>query len=141
MIFAVIGQNFRVKISFVDGTINAAKYRENTEELGFIDLLDEMHSPFDWIFQQDGASCHTAQTAVDSLDECCDVSTDWPANSLDLSPIEFVWAILKRAVRATNPQTIDELKRVITEAWACISQRTIDHRSSLSFFPATSRTL
>jgi transposase len=127
MIFAVIGMGFRSKILFVIGSIDATKYRENIEELGFIELMDEIHGPLNWIFQQDGASCHTAQVTVDWLGECCDVLADWPANSPDLNPIELLWAILKRAVRAVNPQTIDVLKRVITEAWARISQRSIDH--------------
>jgi hypothetical protein len=73
MVFAVIGMWYKSKLLIVDGTINAEKYIENCEALNFIQELDERRGVFNWIFQQDGASCHTTQPVLDWLEESCDV--------------------------------------------------------------------
>jgi hypothetical protein len=88
MIFAVIGRDYKSKLLFVEGTIDAEKYIQNLSQLGFIEELDQRHGALEWIFQQDGAPCHMSQKAVDWIEANCDVLSDWPANSPDLSPIE-----------------------------------------------------
>jgi transposase len=69
-----------------------------------------MHGPLQWIFQQDGAACHTSAKSLERLEENCDLIVNWPSNSPNLSPIELLWAILKRIVNKFAPQTIEELK-------------------------------
>jgi hypothetical protein len=85
-----------------------------------------MHGVFGWTCQQDGGPCHTSQEAIDWIEECLDLISDWPANSPDLNPIELLWAILKHAVAALNPKAIDELREVLLQAWNTISLLTID---------------
>jgi transposase len=126
MAFAVIGKGYKSKLLFVEGNINGDKYMENIEKLEFIKELNTIHGEYQWIFQQDGAPCHTKQEVVDWLEESVDLIVDWPANSPDLNPIELLWAVLKSAVRKFRPQTIEALKAVLQAAWNCISQRTID---------------
>jgi hypothetical protein len=48
---------------------------------------------------------------MDWLEETVDVFTDCPANSLDISPREVLWAILKKLVRRMKLQTLQEQKR------------------------------
>jgi transposase len=134
MVFAVIGQGYKSKILFVEGTINADKYMQNINNLQFIEELDQLHGPFQWIFQQDGARCHTAHEVVDWLEESVDLIVDWPANSPDLNPIELLWAVLKAAVQKFRPETLDDLKVVLQAAWDSISQDTIDRL--VASFPA-----
>jgi transposase len=126
MIFAVIGMGYKSDLLMVEGTIDAERYIQNLDSLGFIATLDRMHGPFGWIFQQDGAPSHTSQVALDWLEESVDVIVDWPANSPDLSPIELLWAILKKLVRRMKPQTIEEVKGALLAAWSMIPQATID---------------
>jgi transposase len=126
MIFGVIGLGYKSKLLFIKGTVNAAKYIENLANLGFMEDLDEKYGALNWIFQQDGAPCHTAQEALDWIEENCDVICDWPANSPDLNPIELLWAILKHAVAKLAPQTVDELQQVLLRAWNSIPQTTVD---------------
>ncbi len=45
---------------------------------------------------------------------------DWPANSPDLNPIENLWGIVKRKMRDTRPNNVDELKATVKETWASI---------------------
>jgi hypothetical protein len=126
MVFAVIGVGFKSDLLVLDGTIDTDRSLQNIDRLGFITALDVIHGPFGWIFQQDGAPCHTSQIAVDWLEENLDLITDWPANSPDLSPIELLWAILKKLVTLIKPETREELKNVLITAWALIRQSTID---------------
>jgi transposase len=132
MIFAVIGVDYKSRLLFVHGNINADKYIENLEALGFIEELDQKHGPLEWIFQQDGAPCHTAQIAIDWIEESCDLLAGWPANSPDLNPIEMLWAILKEMVARLNPGSIEELQSVLLSCWNDIKQEMID-RLVLSF--------
>jgi hypothetical protein len=126
MVFAVIGIGYKSELLIVDGTINTQKYIQNCHELGFIEDLDKKHGPFQWIFQQDGAPCHTSQESLNWLEESVDVLSGWPANSPDLSPIELCWAILKKAVSAENPSTLSSLRDILQDAWAGIQQTSID---------------
>jgi hypothetical protein len=99
MVFAVIGVGFKSDLAVVQPTIDTDQYIQHIHRLGFISTLDEKHGPFGWIFQQDGTPCHTSQVAMDWLEASVDLIVDWPAISPDLSPIELVWAILKKLIR------------------------------------------
>ncbi|KAL6054812.1 hypothetical protein QOT17_005607 [Balamuthia mandrillaris] len=46
---------------------------------------------------------------------------DWPLNSLDLSLIQNLWAIISDKVQAQNPKTLKELQEAMNAAWDEIS--------------------
>ncbi len=46
---------------------------------------------------------------------------DWPVNSPDLNPIENLWGIVKRKMRDSRPNNVDDLKAVIKATWASIT--------------------
>ena len=51
----------------------------------------------------------------------------WPANSLDLNPIENVWMILKDFVqKETKPNNKGKLIKSIERAWEAISMETFE---------------
>jgi transposase len=126
MIFAVIGLGFKSDLLIVEGTIDSQKYIENLQKLRFIEQLDEKYGKGNWIFQQDGAPCHTSRASREWIQERCVLLQPWPANSPDLSPIELLWAILKRTIWHMSPKTISDLERVLRDSWSSISQSTID---------------
>jgi len=68
-----------------------------------------------WRFQQDNGPNHTSRIAKAFLKENVPKIIDWPSNSLDLNPIENLWAIVKRNVEKRMSKNSDELERFMTE--------------------------
>jgi hypothetical protein len=132
MVFAVIVVGFKLELLIIEGTVNAETCRRNIEILEFMDDLDQLYGPLQWIFQQDGAPAHTARSTVAWLGHGCTMLAGWPANSPDLSPIELCWAIVKNTVPLLMPTTIDQLKKIVAHAWKKIPQRSFD-RLCMSF--------
>ena len=97
------------------GTMTARNYMELLEER-FEPVAADIMGDF-WILQHDGATCHTAKAVTTLLDQMEIETLDWPPRSPDLSPIENVWAILKKNVYKRNPQTIVDLEDYIFEEW------------------------
>ena len=70
-----------------------------------------------YIFQQDGAPCHTAKICTKWFADNGIRLLDWPGNSPDLNPIENLWARLKRLVAAKRPSNKRELIAAIIATW------------------------
>ncbi len=81
---------------------------------------DKLYGDADFIFQQDLAPAHTAKGTKSWFDDHGVTVLDWPANSPDLNPIEYLWGIVKRKMRDTRPNNADELKATVKETWASI---------------------
>lgn len=105
------------RLLFIDGTVNANKYKTILQE-ELVPSITEIKLPEGgFIFQQDGASCHTAKTVTSWLKEMKIPVLEWPSSSPDLSPIETLWHQMKKALRTTPVRTIPELKTKIKEIW------------------------
>lgn len=80
---------------FVNGIMNADKYIQLLDNA----FLPKLHLLFRrrqrYIFQQDGAPCHTAKSVKNYLSSKNIPILDWPGNSPDMNPIENVWTVLK----------------------------------------------
>ncbi|KAL0829812.1 hypothetical protein ABMA28_003295 [Loxostege sticticalis] len=88
-------------MQFVDGSINAARYQNLLEE-SLLPSIPPLKHQDSFIFQQDGASCHTARTTKTWLLAKSIPTIEWPSNSPDLSPIETLWWKMKKVLRK-NP--------------------------------------
>uniref|UniRef100_A0A4W6DQP0 Tc1-like transposase DDE domain-containing protein n=1 Tax=Lates calcarifer TaxID=8187 RepID=A0A4W6DQP0_LATCA len=97
-------------LTVCDGTLNSAKYCAILET----HMLPSAHALFrqgqNWMFQQDNAACHTSRASRTWLQEQCIHFLEWPAQSLDMSPIENLWWIIKRSVSKRKPKKLEELK-------------------------------
>ena len=117
MIWGCIGRRGPGKLHFVEGTINATAY-QHILDTSLPPSIPILHPEGEYIFQQDGATCHTARTTRHWLDEH-DIPTlpNWPPNSPDLNPIENVWRIMKQRLRKLRPRTNEALKATLQRVW------------------------
>ena len=84
-------------------------------------------------FQQDGATCHTAEAKLDVLRPVfedriisCRADVVWPSRSCDLTPLDYyLWDTVKDRCYANKSETIDALKNNIREAIGEIQLHTI----------------
>ena len=86
-------------------------------------------------FQQDGATCHTAEATHDVLrpvfeDHIISRRADvvWPPRSCDLTPLDYyLWRAVKDKCYAEKPEIINALKDNIREAIGERQLHTIDN--------------
>ena len=78
--------------------------------------------------QQDGATCHTANSVITYLEEHVPDfirKEEWPPNSCDLNPLDYsVWDMMERIVykNIKHYENIEELSTAISNAWDRLSQ-------------------
>ena len=76
------------------------------------------------MFQQDGATCHTAEATLDVLRPGVEdriirrrANVVWPPRSCDLTHLDYyLWGAVKDKCYADKPETIDALKDYIRKA-------------------------
>ena len=99
-------------------TMNKEKYLELLSDNLYDCFIKCRINVTDGIFQQDGASCHTAKIIKEWLDFVqIDFIKDWPGNSPDLNPIENLWAIIKGELRGRDTSSLPKLEAAIRDVW------------------------
>ena len=110
-------------------TVNSACYTEMLRTFLELELQRLGVETQTLWFQQDGATAHTARTAMWVLNEmfpACMISQrgniEWPARLPDLSACDFfLWGYLKSKVYEKKPRTTVNLKQNIRDEVAAIS--------------------
>ncbi len=105
-------------LCFLKSTVNAAIYQE---------IFRALHASFCWQalwicwfhFPAGLGTCPHAKGTKSWFSDHGVTVLDWPANSPDLNPIENLWGIVKRKMRDTRPNNVDDLKATV-ETWASI---------------------
>jgi len=83
------------------GTINGAEYLQLLKDV----VIPEIQAaPFQAIYQQDNAPAHKKREVMAFLNAQEFETLKWPPQSPDLSPIEWVWNVLKMKIKAMNPR-------------------------------------
>jgi hypothetical protein len=79
----------------------------------------------DMTLQHDIATSHTGRSVRDFLQDRNVSVLLWPVKSPDLNPIEHIWDLLDRRVRARAipPRNVRELAGALVEEWGNISQQ------------------
>uniref|UniRef100_A0AAZ3P1Z3 Tc1-like transposase DDE domain-containing protein n=1 Tax=Oncorhynchus tshawytscha TaxID=74940 RepID=A0AAZ3P1Z3_ONCTS len=122
MVWGGVSQHHRSELVIIAGNRNAVRYME--------DILLRHVVPFlqahpDMTLQYDNATSHTARSVQDFLQDRNVSVLPWPAKSPDLNPIEHIWDLLDRRVkaRAILPRNVWELAGALVEECGNISQQ------------------
>ncbi|GFV19411.1 transposable element Tcb2 transposase [Trichonephila clavipes] len=109
-----------------DGPLTARRYRDEIFRPIVVPYAAAIRD--DFILMDDNCRPHRANLVEDFLFEEGIVRMEWPACSPDMNPIEHVWDALGRRVagRQPQPQTLQELEKVLLEEWDRIPQLVIN---------------
>lgn len=115
------GPGFMCKIN---GIMDQHVYKQILEDYLLQTIKWYKMDPERIIFQQDCDSKHKARSTQEWLDKQPFDILEWPPQSPDLSPIENLWAILKRKLNQYDhpPNGVIELWERIEEKWNEISK-------------------
>nr|KAG5694158.1 hypothetical protein BaRGS_001485 [Batillaria attramentaria] len=110
---------------FWNGTLTPIRYRDG--------ILDPFVRPYagaidpEFNLMDDNARPHRARIVDQYLEEKSMERMEWPARSPDLNPIEYVWDMIGRAVRArvNPPRTLVQLGQALQQEWDQIPHQTI----------------
>lgn len=69
------------------------------------------------VFQQDGAPAHSAKKVTQWLARNRVKVLEWPGNSPDLNPIENLWMVMKRKLRAHSPSNRKDIIYWLQRIW------------------------
>ncbi len=119
MIWAAMSSAGVGPLCLLKSTVNAAIYQDILEHF-MLPSADKLYRDANFIFQQDLAPAHTAKGTKSWFNDHGVTVLDWPANSPDLNPIENLWGIVKRKMRDTRSNNVDDLKAAIKATWASL---------------------
>ncbi len=110
----------------IDGILNAQRYRDEILRPFVVPFIHDRHL---MMLQHDNAWPHVAKICTEFLEAENFPVLEWPAYSLDMSPIEHVWDALDRCIRqrVPVPANIQQLRTAIEEERTNITQATINN--------------
>lgn len=125
MVWGGISYDRRTDLVMIPGNVTGQRYVDEILRPHVIPMANRVGPNFE--FQDDNARPHRAHVAVNFLAQHGVVSLPWPAKSPDLNPIEHLWDILGRCVRALQPQPADlpQLAAALQQEWRRLPRETI----------------
>ena len=115
MVWGCISYHGVGRLAFVENTMNTAQYihiLSNNLEQSASDM-----GLASFIFQQDGARCHTSKLAMEYFEQQQIELLEWAPQSPDLNPIEHVWAFMKKKLKLSPAKNLQELKVKLVQIW------------------------
>ena len=114
-------------------TVNGERYRAMLNEFLFPKIKDD--DVDDIWYQEDGATCHTANVINHLLRNVFEnriisqnFDVNWPPRSCDFTPLDyFLWGSVKYKCYANHPETIEALKHELEVAIHGIETQTIEN--------------
>ena len=100
----------------VEGKLNRAKYRDILYE-NLVQSAQNLRLGRRFAFQQNNDPKHTAKTIQELLRDNSGNVLEWPSQSSDLNPIEYLWRDLKMAVHRWSISNLTEFERISREEW------------------------
>ena len=110
MVWADVTMNQRTRLFIVDGNINAQRYVEEILQPVVVPFLGRMNRGA--VLQDDNARPHRGRVVNEFIRQFNIRRLDWPANSPDLNPNEYIWDELGgRVYRHNPPQALVQLRQ------------------------------
>ena len=100
----------------VTGTMCQGNYLSTLQDY-LLPQITQWYGENPGIFQQDNAPCHKARSVKNFLAQQSFSLLDWPPYSPDLSPIENLWAIVKKKVHLVEIKTKVQLMNSVQSIW------------------------
>jgi hypothetical protein len=132
MVWGAIGPNFRSELIKCPPRMNGQSYVDMLDCYGLAPILNRQFGERQFWWQQDNAPSHRKGWRTDLYKWF--ESFGWPAYSPDLSPIEHMWAIVKKKLKGRRFADEGELFKAVSEAWDSIEMTTINNL--VNSFPA-----
>uniref|UniRef100_A0A3B3I5N2 Tc1-like transposase DDE domain-containing protein n=1 Tax=Oryzias latipes TaxID=8090 RepID=A0A3B3I5N2_ORYLA len=123
MVWAGICYGQRTQVHFIDGILNAQRYRDEILGPIVVPYVQQHHL----MLQHDNAWPHVARICTQFLEAENIPVLAWPAYSPDMSPIEHVWDALDRRIRRRVPVPANIQQLRIAIELTNIPQATIDN--------------
>ena len=117
MIWGGISFNTKTQCVQIRGNLNAARYQDE-----ILNPVCIPHLRYNMTLMHDGAPANTARATRDLLQASRINILPWSSYSPDLNPIEHIWNVIGRKVRARDPRNVKELKRAVLEEWNILQQ-------------------
>ena len=131
MVSAGVSKLGKTSIIFCESgmKVNQHVYK-NFMERNLIPEMKKLGGRKGFIFQQDGATSHTAKMVVTFLENAVPdfiQPSFWPPSSPDLNPLDYgIWSVLKENVYRVKITSMEQLKRRIVKCWDDLPQEMID---------------
>ena len=132
MVLGGVSNLGKTSLHFIEEGVKMNRYYHINEVLA--KMLPETHalSDGDFIFQQDGAKCHTAHAKIAYIREHTPdfiKSSDWPPNSCHLNVCDYsIWnEVGTKLHRGKHYENIGEMKSALSHVWEELPQKHIDN--------------
>jgi len=121
--------DFKLDLITVRGNVNGQIYRQNILEASVVPHFDNHPLNTRHVFVDDNARPHTARIMTDYLRDESITTLPRPTRSPDLNPIEPIWDIIGRRVKARTPpvQSLNDLEQTLHQEWQRLAQVRIRH--------------
>lgn len=123
MVWGGISEFGKTPLIFLESgaRLNAQMYISEILEVAVKNCGESIFSGRPWVFQQDGAPCHTAKVTQD----WCQANLPgfipkdlWPPYSPDLNPMDyFVWSYLEARVNSHEHTNVEALRCCVMKEW------------------------
>jgi hypothetical protein len=129
MVWGAIGPNYKSPLIWFKEHVTCETYVQKLTEYQIFESLDLLYGHGQYVFQQDGARPHTALVSLRYLSGktlMLPFETPWPPCSPDLSPIEQIWAYMKRFINLHNVTDAQGLFNEVNRIWNGITMEDVN---------------